>query len=179
MGSTRETRTWAEQETRRRAAEHGVAAPVDLGPPERYDDEYTPTETLLSLRPDADPEATGPRSQSVRAVICGRCAGWERPPTPDEVYDAMRATKRTARQRSAIGVLTQEADFEELLKKLARRWPKNRPSRNRPEACGKGPAVVVRGGNAAGTRRRPDRRATSASNRRIAVVSPRGPSRSP
>ena len=115
VGSTRETRTWAEQETRRRAAEHAVAVRVDLGPPERYDDEYTPTERLLSLRPDADPEATGPRSRSVRAVICGRCAGWARPPTPEEVYDAMRATKRTAQQRSAIGVLTQEADFEELV----------------------------------------------------------------
>ena len=53
--------------------------------------------------------------QSVRSVIRGRCAGWARPPTPEEVYDTMRATERNARQRSAIGVLTQEADFKELV----------------------------------------------------------------
>ena len=110
-----EIQTWAEQETRRRAAEHTVAGPVDLGPPERYDDEYTPIETLLSLRPDADPDATGPRSQTVRSVICGRCAGWARSPRPEEVYEAMRAANRSRDQRSAIGVLTREADFEELM----------------------------------------------------------------
>ncbi len=115
MGSEQETRTWAEEETRRRAAEHAIAVSVDLGLPERYNDEYTPTETLLSLRPDADPDATGPRSQTVRSVICGRCAGWAKPPTPEEVYEAMRTAHRNRDQRSAIGVLTREADFEELM----------------------------------------------------------------
>ena len=115
MGTRQEIRTWAERETRRRAAEHAHAAAVDLGPPERYADEYTPTEMLLRLRPDADPDATGPRSQTVRSVICGRCAGWARPPRPEDVYEAMRAANRTRDQRSAIAVLTREANFEELM----------------------------------------------------------------
>ena len=115
MGFEQEIRTWAERETRRRAAEHADSTAVDLGPPERYDDEYAPTETLLRLRPDADPYATGPRSQTVRSVICGRCAGWARPPRPEDVYEAMRAANRSRDQRSAIAVLTREADFEELM----------------------------------------------------------------
>jgi hypothetical protein len=88
---------------------------VDLGPLEQYSDEYTPVERLRELRPSVDPAATGPRSQTVRGIICGGCSGWAEKPTSEDVYEALRAEQRTAAQRNAIGVLTKEADDDEVM----------------------------------------------------------------
>lgn len=57
----------------------------DLGPLEWYDDEYSPPEILAAFRPGADASATGPRSQTGRAIIWGSCAGWPDPPASEEV----------------------------------------------------------------------------------------------
>lgn len=110
-----EIRTWAEDETRRRSDEERDPLGLDLGPLEQYDDKYTSPETLGQLRPDADPEATGPHSQTVRGIICGGCSGWVKTPTSEEVYEAMRAEHRTPAQQTAVGVLTGEATFDELM----------------------------------------------------------------
>ena len=111
-----EIRAWAAVETRRRTVEDRPAAEEsDLGPLEWYDDEYSPPEMLVAFRPGADAAATGPRSQTVRGIICGSCAGWPNPPTSEEVYEALRAERPTPRQRNAVGVLVNEADFDELM----------------------------------------------------------------
>ena len=90
-------------------------AGVPLGPLENYSDEYAPPERLAEFLPGADPNATGARSQTIRGIIRGSCCGWPRPPTSEEVYDAIRATHRTPRQRAVVTVLTNEASFEELM----------------------------------------------------------------
>lgn len=114
--STEEMRGWARRESERRAAEERPAvSAVPLGPLECYSDEYAPPERLAEFLPDADPGATGPRSRTVRGIICGGCCGWPRPPTSEEVYHAMRAKHRTPRQRAVVTVLTNEASFEELM----------------------------------------------------------------
>ena len=79
---------WIRRETERRRLEEDERRPVELPPPEAFSDEYTPVETLLALRPHADPAETGPESRAVRIVIGRRCCGWRNRPTTREVYDA-------------------------------------------------------------------------------------------
>ena len=67
------------------------------------------------MRPRADPGATGPDSWTIRWLLCGTCAGWGRPPTSAEFYDAMRTERLDRRQLSVAGVLIDEASFEELV----------------------------------------------------------------
>ena len=105
---------WAREETLRRTREEQDRHVV-LKPPEAFSDEYSPPEQLARLRPDADPERTGPNSQTIRGVICGGCCGWGTPPTSAELYDAMRSNNPTERQRAVATVLIHEADFEDLL----------------------------------------------------------------
>ncbi len=92
-----------------------MAASIELPPLDRFSDEYSPAETLARLDPKADAEATGAQSRTVRGIICGGCCGWREPPTSEEVYEAMQAEERTARQRAAVTVLTNEATFDELM----------------------------------------------------------------
>jgi len=111
-----EIRKWARAEARRRSREEGpLPATVVLPALDRFSDEYAPAEMLARLDPQADPEATGPHSRTVRGIICGGCCGWPEPPTSEEVYEAIRAENRSTRQRAVVTVLTNEASFDELM----------------------------------------------------------------
>ena len=90
-------------------------APVRLPPQEAFPDEYTPTDTLLKYCPRADPAETGPDSRTIGVVIARRCCGWRKPPTPREVYDAMRADDPTGRQLDAMTVVLNESTFDEVV----------------------------------------------------------------
>ncbi|MCY3821039.1 MAG: hypothetical protein OXH52_17065, partial [Gammaproteobacteria bacterium] len=73
------TLAWSKAETERRrhaAAEQPTLAPIDAFP-----DVYASADDLASVRPDADPDATGPRSQIIRGLLGGACAGWRVRPT--------------------------------------------------------------------------------------------------
>ena len=89
--------------------------PVRLPPPEAFPDDYTRTETLLRFRPSANPAETGPNSRTIRSVIRRRCCGWRTPPTPQEVYDAMRADEPTRRQLDDMTVVLNESTFDEIV----------------------------------------------------------------
>ena len=106
---------WSEEETERRNRCERPDATPELAPPDAFSDEYATRALLAEIRPDADPEATGPWSQTIRGLLCGACAGWGKPPTSTEFYDAMRAENPTDRQLAIAGVLMNEAGFEELL----------------------------------------------------------------
>ena len=109
------TETWAwskaETERRRRAA----AARPTLAPIDAFPDEYSTADDLAAIRLDADPDATGPHSRTIRGLLGGACAGWRVRPTSVELYDALRADNPTRRQRSIATVLINEASFEELV----------------------------------------------------------------
>ena len=111
----RKTATWAwskaETERRRRAA----ATPPTLAPIDAFPDDYATADELAVIRPDADPDATGPHSQIIRGLLGGACAGWRVRPTSVELYHALRADNPTRRQRSIATVLINEASFEELV----------------------------------------------------------------
>ena len=116
------TLEWARAETARRTREEApLPTRVTMPPLDRFSDEYAPEERLLELYPDAEPTRTGAQSQAVRGIICGGCCGWVEPPTSEEVYEAMRAERKTPRQRAAARVLTHEADFVDLMKAYTER----------------------------------------------------------
>lgn len=108
-----ETWAWSKAETERRrdaAATRPTLAPIDAFP-----DEYSTADDLAAVRRDADPDATGPHSGTIRGLLGGACAGWRVRPTSVELYDALRADDPTNRQRSIATVLINEASFEDLV----------------------------------------------------------------
>ena len=108
-----ETSAWSKAETERRRRA-GAAQPT-LAPIDAFPDEYATADYLAAAGLDADPDATGPRSQTIRGLLGGACAGWRVRPTSVELYDALRADDPTGRQRSIATVLINEASFEELV----------------------------------------------------------------
>ena len=108
-----ETWAWSKAETERRR--HAAAAPPTLAPIDAFPDEYSTADDLAAIRLDADPDATGPHSRTIRGLLGGACAGWPVRPTSVELYDALCADDPTNRQRSIATVLINEASFEELV----------------------------------------------------------------
>ena len=108
-----ETWTWSKAETERRR--HAAATQPTLAPIDTFPDEYARADDLAAAGLDTDPDATGPRSQTIRGLLGGACAGWPLRPTSVELYDALRADNPTSRQRSIATVLINEASFEELV----------------------------------------------------------------
>ena len=101
----------AETERRRRAA----ATSPTLAPIDAFPDQYATVDDLAAVGLDADPNATGPHSQTIRGLLAGACAGWPVRPTSVELYHALRADNPTRRQRSMATVLINEASFEEIV----------------------------------------------------------------
>lgn len=114
------------------------------------------------LDPQADPEATGPHSRTVRGIICGGCCGWPEPPTSEEVHEAMQAENRSARQRAVVTVLTNEASFDELMNAYIERAFTWRQLARALEEQGGQPAARARSRSRSGPgwSPRPDRRTT-------------------
>ncbi len=108
-----DTWAWSRAETARRR--HADATPPTLAPTDAFPDEYSTADDLAAVRLDADPDATGPYSQTIRGLLGGACAGWRVRPTSVELYDALRADNPTNRQRSIATVLINEASFEDLV----------------------------------------------------------------
>ena len=107
------TWAWSKAETQRRR--HAAAARPTLAPTDAFPDQYATPDDLAAVRLDADPDATGPNSQTIRGLLGGACAGWPVRPTSVELYHALRADNPTRRQRSIATVLINEASFEELV----------------------------------------------------------------
>ena len=107
------TCAWSKAETERRR--HAAATQPTLVPIDAFPDEYSTADDLAAVRLDTDPNATGPRSQTIRGLLGGACAGWRVRPTSVELHDALRADNPTSRQRSIATVLINEASFEDLV----------------------------------------------------------------
>ena len=108
-----ETWAWGKAETERRR--HAAATQPILAPIDAFPDEYITAEDLAAAGPDADTDATGPHSRTIRGLLGGACAGWRVRPTTVEFYDALRAANPIRRQRSIAAILINEASFEELV----------------------------------------------------------------
>ena len=108
-----ETWAWSRAETERRR--HADGTQPTLAPTDAFPDEYSTADDLAAVGLDADPNAIGPNSQTIRGLLGGACAGWRVRPTSVELYDALRADNPTNRQRSIATVLINEASFEDLV----------------------------------------------------------------
>ena len=107
------TWAWSKAETGRRR--HAAATQPTLAPIDTFPDEYATADDLAAVRLDADTNATGPHSPTIRGLLGGACAGWPLRPTSVELYDCLRADNPTSRQRSIATVLINEASFEDLV----------------------------------------------------------------
>ena len=114
-GDRRKTDTWAWSKAETERRRHAAATQPTLAPLDAFPDEYSTADDLAAIRLDADPDATGPHSQTIRGLVGGACAGWRVRPTSVELYDALRADDPTNRQRSIATVLINEASFEDLV----------------------------------------------------------------
>ena len=111
----REVRTWAWSKAETERRRYAAATEPTLLPSEVFPDEYSTADDLAAIGLDADPDARGPRSRTIRGLLGGACAGWRVRPTSVELYDALRADNPTNRQRSIAAVLINEASFEDLV----------------------------------------------------------------
>ena len=101
---------WINAENERRTREENPDAPAQLRPLDDFSDEYAdPTEYRT-----VDQARVGPKSAVLQGLIDGDCCGWAKSPTSEEFYEAMRAEKPTARQKSLAGVLLR-ARFWDLM----------------------------------------------------------------
>lgn len=67
-------------------------------PPERFSDARATPEQCGMVNAPTGPDDTGPKSKTIRMRLACSCAGWKRPPTSDEFYEAVRAEKPDKRQ---------------------------------------------------------------------------------
>ena len=76
------TLAWSKAETERRR--HAAATHPTLAPIGAFSDEYATVVDLAAVRLDANPDATGPHSQTIRGLRAGACAGSPVRPTTVE-----------------------------------------------------------------------------------------------
>jgi hypothetical protein len=95
---------------------------ITVLPPARFVDEAMPERRkreLLGASYEASVRAGGRNSPTVRGRFGQVCCGWPKPPTPGELYDAIRATEPDRRQRAVFTTWLCESEKWELLKAWA------------------------------------------------------------
>ena len=101
-------------EIARRRAENDKWAPATLLPAEAFSDE--PAGEAVFRRLCAPDAPRGRHAWAVHRRIMSSCAGWEKRPTADEFYDAVRASRPTDRQKAIVrtwGAEATQAEFVE------------------------------------------------------------------
>lgn len=118
-GTPEDACTRVRQEIERRLREPDQWAPATLLPPSAFSDEPATDWDFERLE---DPNARiGRHADAVHFRLMSSCAGWKTRPTASEFYDAVRATRPTARQRAIVSAWGREATFFELLEAWAQR----------------------------------------------------------
>ena len=91
------------------------AEPTALGPPEAFGNFQGNERDRNRFGIETPPEKTGPNSAAVSSRIAKSCAGWTRPPTAAEFYEAVHAPEPTERQAGIVGMWICEATMDEIL----------------------------------------------------------------
>ena len=91
------------------------AEPTALGPPEAFGNFQGNERDRRRFGIETPPEKTGPNSATVSRRIAKSCAGWIRPPTAREFYEAVHAPEPTERETGIIGMWVCEATMDEIL----------------------------------------------------------------
>ena len=95
--------------------ENPDAEPTALGPPDAFGELRGNARDRARFGLATPPDKTGPKSPAVARRIAKSCAGWNRPPTETEFYEAMRTAEPTERQATIIGMWVCEATMDEIL----------------------------------------------------------------
>ena len=106
---------WYVAERKRRWASDLATRVALLAPEEEFENVYAPVEALARIRPDLNPERTGPQAQAIRGILCSSCAGWKEWPTSTEFYEAVQSTNPDARQRSIVAAIGLGADWVDVV----------------------------------------------------------------
>ena len=93
---------------------HPNNTPCTLGPPEAFSNELAPDGLTAKVQPDHETR-TGRESSTVTAVFASRCCGYRQPPTTAELYDAMRRTRPTERDKVVLTAWVVEATERDWL----------------------------------------------------------------
>ena len=104
---------WAEYRAKYKRETHRDAEPPCLGPSSAFSDRKTTAAMRRRWRYEIPEAQTGRRSLAVTHRLALAGAGWRRPPGAAEFYDAVRATRRTARRACVIAAWLREATLLE------------------------------------------------------------------
>lgn len=104
-----------DEELERRRRTETLPRRCTLSPAEAFSADPAPPEALERLCPGIDPAETGRRARAVAARIGSSCAGWAKPPTPAEFYDAVRAEEPSERQKAIVLMWVSEATTHEIM----------------------------------------------------------------
>lgn len=89
-------------------------APCRLAPLETFSDELAENGMAVRVQPHQEPKC-GRESTTVSAVFASRCCGYREPPTAAELYDAMRRSSPTDRDRTVLTAWVIEATERDWL----------------------------------------------------------------
>ena len=118
-GTSGDRSTRVRQEIERRLREPDQWAAAALLPPSAFSDDPATDRDFERLD---DPNArTGRHADAVHFRLMSSCAGWKTRPTASEFYDAVRATRPTARQQAIVSAWGREATYFELIEAWAQR----------------------------------------------------------
>ena len=104
-----------EEEIERRRSTETIPRRCELRPPEAFSADPAPPEALARLCPGIDQAETGRNARAVAGRIGSSCAGWARPPTPGEFYEAVRVEHPTERQKAIVLMWVTEATTHEIM----------------------------------------------------------------
>ena len=108
-GLTAELLKWIRTETQIRRLEEGENPNVTLAPPGRF-----PTAPHFKHTEDEHAPRQQPECGMIRGLVAGKCCGWPKPPTVDEVHRAMRTRAPNARDIDIAETVISETTIVEL-----------------------------------------------------------------
>ena len=87
---------------------------IQLLPPERFSPDPADEESYYDAFEGRQPPQRGRRSRALNIVMVTRCAGWDKLPTGEDLYDAFHAEEASERQIRMLRTFFDEGD-EQLL----------------------------------------------------------------
>ena len=90
---------------RRDVGEH-----IQLLPPERFSANLADDDLYYDAFEGHRPPQRGRRSRALNAVMVSKCAGWDKLPTGEDLYDAFHAEQPSSRQLQMVQTFFDEGD---------------------------------------------------------------------
>ena len=92
---------------------------IQLLPPERFSDDLADDDAYYDAFDGRRPPQRGRTSRALNIVMVTRCAGWDRRPRGEDLYDAFHAKSPSARQLHMVRTFFCEGDEQLLIQAWA------------------------------------------------------------